>query len=256
MPTAFVAKTVGGIPVLSEREFVEAKAARDQAELSRKAAEQSMIIEQIAVEKKEKGNKIRKKKSSALQKRVAAAAERDAEVASERAAVVELKLKQSHETAYQLDGQRRSSDPQPVVVLNESQTLNTTPFKRREIPMVDVAPGSPKRGRASVAEKEAEKREIETGLELGRLRLEENNGVVYCVQTNTNLRRYDLDPMRHGIAPPEVKEHFEDGFKTIKRGGTTRNLVEDHATKQKSQMRRQNSMQLEDKAAAFLASLK
>ena len=76
MPTAFVAKTVGGIPVLSEREFVEAKAARDQAESSRKAAEQSMIIEQIAVEKKEKGNKIRKKKSSALQKRVAAAAER------------------------------------------------------------------------------------------------------------------------------------------------------------------------------------
>ena len=165
---------------------------------------------------------------------------------------MEAKIQQLHEASYQSDG-RRFSDPQLLVAVSEEEA---TPFKRPEKPMIDVAPGSPKRGRVNVAEKEAEKREIETGIELGRLRLEEAGGVVYCVQTNNNQRRYDLDPMRHGFAPPEVNEHFEDGFKTIKRGGTSRNLVEDHATKQKSEMRRQNSVQLEDRAAAFLASLK
>ena len=142
----------------------------------------------------------------------------------------------------QSDG-RRSSDPNLVIDLDEKAKLTDHPFKRPEKPMIDVAPGSPKRGRASVAEREAAKREIEMGLEMGRLRLEEDNtGMVFCVQMDTNQRRYDLDPMQHGICLPDANDVFEDGFKTIKRGATARDLVKDHATKQKREMRRQNSV--------------
>lgn len=149
----------------------------------------------------------------------------------------------------QSDG-RRSSDPK--INLNQKAPLTGTPFKRPE--KIDVAPGSPRR--PGIAELEAEKRQIEMGLEMGRLRLEEKDGEVFCVQTDTNERRHDLDPMRHGIKPPEVTEHFEDGYKTIKRGMSSAALVDDHAIKQKRELRRQSSMHLEEKAAAFLASLK
>ena len=171
--------------------------------------------------------------------------------AAERAAAVQSKLKESgggpRNSAMgvplvQSDG-RRSSDPNLVIDLDEKAKLTDHPFKRPEKPMIDVAPGSPKRGRASVAEREAAKREIEMGLEMGRLRLEEDNtGMVFCVQMDTNQRRYDLDPMQHGICLPDANDVFEDGFKTIKRGATARDLVKDHATKQKREMRRQNSV--------------
>eukprot|EP00729_Bicosta_minor_P005351 gene5351-34085_t len=263
--SGFMAKTIGGIPVMSEREFVEAKAARIAEDDARKAEEQAAIAEQAALEKKERTGHVRKQKSSALQRRIAAAAEKNETAAAERAAAVQSKLKESgggpRNSAMgvplvQSDG-RRSSDPNLVIDLDEKAKLTDHPFKRPEKPMIDVAPGSPKRGRASVAEREAAKREIEMGLEMGRLRLEEDNtGMVFCVQMDTNQRRYDLDPMQHGICLPDANDVFEDGFKTIKRGATARDLVKDHATKQKREMRRQNSVQLEDRAAAFLASLK
>lgn len=74
--SGFMAKTIGGIPVMSEREFVEAKAARIAEDDARKAEEQAAIAEQAALEKKERTGHVRKQKSSALQRRIAAAAEK------------------------------------------------------------------------------------------------------------------------------------------------------------------------------------
>ena len=60
--------------MLSEREFLQAKASRVEEESSRKEAERSALNKKISNEKEEKREKVRQKKSSSLQTRVAAAA--------------------------------------------------------------------------------------------------------------------------------------------------------------------------------------
>lgn len=60
--------------MLSEREFLQAKASQVEEESSRKEAERSALNKKISQKKDETREKVRQKKSSSLQTRVAAAA--------------------------------------------------------------------------------------------------------------------------------------------------------------------------------------
>lgn len=257
---------IGGMPMLSESEFkAQKKAAAKEAKegILREQTKAAAIIEQAKQEKKEASRKV---KSSALNKLVASSAAQQDEVADKRAQKVQEKLDAEAASAalIALAAKVRRPSYEEVLAKHHEAEQASSPrgMNSAEVLVSTLHAGG--RNELNVADMEAEKREIAMGLELGRLRIEVHADEVVVVSTETNRQRSDLNPSRHGFKPKERVVDFDDGYKTLARPrsvvpGTTPetvDLVKAHALKNQREERIEKSRAVEDKAAAFLASLK